>query len=365
MRISMITFDHGEAVVPLAAGMARRAPTQLILPEEQFALAAPVDGDAQFVTFSKPRLRDPARQLRVGMAMVRAVRAFAPDVVHVQQGHLWFNWFMPLLGSSALVITVHDVRPHPGDRGAAKTPPFVHNVAYRQADVMITHAMHVMRELADTVPSATTNVHVVPLAFADAARAAPVPSAPPAPGPRPFTILFFGRIWPYKGLDHLINAEPYLHKQIAEYRIVIAGTGEPFARYRQMMTHPDRFEVINAFVSVEQRDRLFAQADVVVLPYVEATQTGVIPLAYRSGTPVVATTVGGLPEVVEHERTGLLVPPADAHALADAIVRLAEDEDLRTDMSSAARTAFETTFDLDRIVDKTYAAYRDAVGSQP
>lgn len=363
MRVSMIAFDHGEAVVPLAAGMARRVPTQLILPEDQFAQATPLDDDAQFITFSKPRLRDPVRQLRLGMAIVRAVRAFDPDIVHVQQGHLWFNWFMPLLRSSALVITVHDVRPHPGDRGAEKTPPFVHDVAYRQADVVITHATHVMRELAESVPSATTNVHVVPLAFADRARAAPAPSAPPAPSPSPFTILFFGRIWPYKGLDHLINAEPYLHKRIAEYKVVIAGTGEPFARYRHMMTHPEQFEVINAFVSVEQRDRLFAQADVVVLPYVEATQTGVIPLAYRSGTPVVATTVGGLPEVVEHERTGLLVPPADPRALADAIVRLAEDEDLRVDMSCAARTAFKTTFDLDRIVDKTYAAYREAVGS--
>ena len=63
-----------------------------------------------------------------------------------------------------------------------------------------------------------------------------------------------------------------------------------------MMVHPERFIVHNEYVSDEKRAELFRRASVVVLPYIEASQSGIIPIAYRFGKPVVATTVGGLPE---------------------------------------------------------------------
>src|SRR6202044_2842665 len=82
-------------------------------------------------------------------------------------------------------------------------------------------------------------------------------------------ILFFGRIWPYKGLEYLIRAEPLITSKVPEARIVIAGAGEDFDRYSRLMVNPDRFEVHNYFVSDEMRTELFRRASVVVLPYVE------------------------------------------------------------------------------------------------
>ncbi|MFM8409025.1 MAG: glycosyltransferase, partial [Alphaproteobacteria bacterium] len=67
---------------------------------------------------------------------------------------------------------------------------------------------------------------------------------------------------------------------------------------------------------------LFAASDVVVLPYRDGTQSGVVPLAWAHGRPVVTTAVGGLPEAVDDGATGLLVPPGDARALADALERV-------------------------------------------
>ena len=66
-----------------------------------------------------------------------------------------------------------------------------------------------------------------------------------------------------------------------------------------------------------------------MLPYIEASQSHIISIAYRFGKPVVATTVGGLPEMVDHGRTGFLVPPRDVNALAEAVVRLMQNDEMR------------------------------------
>ena len=140
------------------------------------------------------------------------------------------------------------------------------------------------------------------------------------------TVLFFGRIWAYKGLEYLIRAEPLITAEIPDAKIVIAGKGEDFSRYRAMMVHPERFVVHNEFIPDDRRAELFARASVVVLPYVEATQSGVIPVAYTFSKPVVATTVGSIPEMVDDGRTGLLVPPRSEESLAEAIVSLLRDD---------------------------------------
>ena len=93
-----------------------------------------------------------------------------------------------------------------------------------------------------------------------------------------------------------------------------------------MMVNPDRFIVLNEYVSDEKRAELFRRASVVVLPYIEASQSFIISIAYRFGKPVVATTVGGLPQMVDDGKTGFLVPPRDVDALADAIVRLMQND---------------------------------------
>ena len=119
------------------------------------------------------------------------------------------------------------------------------------------------------------------------------------------TILFFGRIWEYKGLEYLIRAEPLITAEVPNAKIVIAGEGEDFDRYRRLMVHPERFVVYNEYVSDDVRATLFQQASVVALPYIEASQSGVLPLAYMHMKPVVATTVGGLPEMVDDGSDGI------------------------------------------------------------
>lgn len=134
-------------------------------------------------------------------------------------------------------------------------------------------------------------------------------------------LLFFGLIRHYKGLDVLIRAM----EQLQEEDIWLTVAGEWWIRHaglRRRIRRLERVELLDRFLmDAEAADR-FARADAVVLPYHNASGTGVIPLAYHYGKPVIATRVGGLPDAVEDGVSGFLVPPDDPAAMAAAIRKL-------------------------------------------
>lgn len=356
MRVSLIAFDFGEFVVPLASALAEHAQVQLVVPHGEVGpLQGQLSPAVEVHAFDKPRLREPRRQIAVLQRLLRAVHRFGPDVVHLQQGQLWFNLVLPLLGDVPLVVTVHDPRAHYGDRGGQKTPQWVTDLPFRRSSRVITHAASNLPALQQLGLS-KDRVTVLPLAFVD--RPLPVEDRTAWPP----EVLFFGRIWPYKGLEHLIGAAPSIVARVPGARVVIAGKGEDLRRYRGMMRRPEDFVVHDGFVPIELRDALFDRCAVVVLPYVEATQTGVVPLAHRHGKPDVATTEGGLPEGVPDGRTGLLVPPADQVALSDAVVRLLLDDNLRRSAGRLARQAFQTRCDAPTLALRTLDVYDQAMG---
>lgn len=321
MRVALVSYDFGEYCVRLASALSRVADVLLLLTRQDAEpFLSLLDPAVTFHPFDKPRLRQPGRQLRLGLDLVRCIKAFDPDVVHLQHGHLWFNGFLPLLRRYPLVLTVHDPRHHVGDKVSQKTPQAVMDFGFRSASRLIAHVGYVKRVMVDECGVLAANVDVVPhISLGSTFGLMPSEEHDP-------TILFFGRIWEYKGLDYLIRAEPLITREVPAAKIVIAGQGEDFDRYRRQMVHPDRFVVYNEYVSEERCAELFRQASLVVLPYVEASQSGVIPVAYTWKKPVVATRVGGLPEMVEDGVTGYLVPPRDEGALASAIVRLLRDK---------------------------------------
>ena len=175
------------------------------------------------------------------------------------------------------------------------------------------------------------------------------------------SVLFFGRIWDYKGLKHLINAEPLISRSVPKARIVIAGQGDDFEPYRRLMARPEKFEVHNKFITTSHRDELFQQASVVALPYVEATQSGVIPLAYSFAKPVVATRVGALADAVEDGVTGRLVPAADTVSLASAIVDLLRDPIARRKMGAAGRRKLDAEWSPQAVAQQSIEVYRRAI----
>ncbi len=133
-------------------------------------------------------------------------------------------------------------------------------------------------------------------------------------------LLFFGFIRAYKGLDVLLRALPLMRRKVT---LLVSGEfyedRAPYDSLVRELNLGDRVRILDHFAGEAEVRQHFSCADAVVLPYRSATQSGVIPVAYALECPVITTSVGGLPEVVEEGGTGLLVPPEDPAALAAAL----------------------------------------------
>ena len=172
-------------------------------------------------------------------------------------------------------------------------------------------------------------------------------------------ILFFGSARPNKGLPYLLQAEPLLRDAIPNYRVVVAGDCGDFSRFDRYITPGARLDVMNRFISNQELPGFFRDAAVVVLPYTSASQSGIMPLAYAFGKPVVATRVGELPDVVVDGVTGLLVEPGDPGLLADAIVTLLSNDGLREEMGKNALKYCQEHLSWDSIARKTVEIYTE------
>jgi glycosyltransferase involved in cell wall biosynthesis len=141
----------------------------------------------------------------------------------------------------------------------------------------------------------------------------------------------------YKGLAVLLRAAESMHADRVPFELEIAGRGPELDRLERELTALPEVTVRNRFISATEIIESVQRTDYVVLPYLSATQSGVLAAAFAGGRGVIATSVGGLVDIVQHERNGLVVPPADPVALANAIRRLAGDEDLRARLLAGAR----------------------------
>ncbi|HEY6867825.1 MAG TPA: glycosyltransferase [Candidatus Eisenbacteria bacterium] len=135
--------------------------------------------------------------------------------------------------------------------------------------------------------------------------------------------VFFGYVRRYKGLDTLLEAWAAVRRERPAVLVVAGDFYEdprPYRRLAEAAGGPPAVRLIEGYLADEEVEALFKAADVTVLPYRSATQSGVTHVAYALGVPVITTDVGGLAETVT-PATGLVVPPGDPAALARAIAR--------------------------------------------
>ena len=140
-------------------------------------------------------------------------------------------------------------------------------------------------------------------------------------------ILFFGKIFSYKGLKYLLPAMELVHKSYPNCNLVVAGSGKfdfDVDKYKEL----SYITFFNRFIPEEELVQLIRGASFIVAPYIDATQSGVVMTAYAFDKPCVVTNVGALPSVVKNLENGLVIQPADIESLAKAINFLLSREDL-------------------------------------
>jgi glycosyltransferase involved in cell wall biosynthesis len=279
------------------------------------------------------RVRDLGQMRRVGR-LRRTIGAWDPEVVHIQDS-LTHDLRLAVAGGypwRRFALTVHDPVPHPGDPQPSARILHVRRLLRRQATVTFVHSERLAAELIDT-GDVRGAVEVVPLPFLGDVEVAPVPATP--------SLLFFGRISHYKGLDTLLEAMPLVWEKVPEATLTVAGEGE---LPESPLWEDPRVRLRLEHVPEKALAGLFADARCVVLPYRQASQSGVGSLAKQYGRASVATSVGGLPDALA-PGSGRIVPPEVPAMLAGALVEVLGEPGLAEAMSEvAARAGRESTW---------------------
>ncbi len=252
-----------------------------------------------------------------------------PDVIHITIRHPLTLPLLPVFRALKIpvVLTVHDVECHVGERSLIAEISTWFSTKLSNA-IFIHDEKSKEKLVSRGVPE--PKLHIIPhgdYSFFTNYKTNVEES-------ENNTVLFFGRILKYKGLEYLIKAEPNISKAIPGFKIIIAGEGD-FSEYENMIVNRERYEIINEYIPDTLVPDLFIRATVVVLPYIEASQTGIIPIAYAFKRPVIVTDVGALTEVVEDGVTGLIIPPGDVDALSESVIYLLNDTLLVTRMGMA------------------------------
>lgn len=298
------------------------------------------------------------------MDFFRQISQYRPDVIHIQPGYV--TPYIPLLPfikikRYPLVTTFHDVKSHLG----VETLPgnFIRYWIRKWSDEIIVHGEKLKEQMVKEFNVPAAKVHAIHIGEHEV--------APFKKYERPDIeedgnlILFFGRIHEYKGLEYLIKAEPLITEELPDARIVIAGAGEDFKKYEAMIgDRREHFIVHNYHIPYQEGAELLQRCSLVVLPYVEASQSGVVPTVYGFKKPVVVTDVGSVPEAVEEGKTGFIVPPREPEALARAVIMLLRDEKLRKQMGENAYRKLKEDFSWGTIAQRTIEVYNKALAAR-
>ncbi|MRX51827.1 glycosyltransferase [Paracoccus sp. S-4012] len=332
----LLVSELEDFTISFANGVAAHVPVILGVPRRQYAgLAEWFDPAVDLRLLDWPRHSSLRNPLFLA-SLLRLVRRERPGVIHLLSNNtLWLNLAAPFWRDTPLVTTVHDVTMHPGDAETGKLPVWATTLMARQSRDLVVHGEALRDMAADRFAKPRRQVHVLShpaiLRYAELARREGL--ARRSEGT--FTVLLFGRIYAYKGIELMIRAEA-LTREIPNLRIVIAGRGDDPRMFRDRMGDPGRYDIRNRFIPDPEVAQLFLDADVVALPYAEGSQSGVLQIAAAFGKPVVATDVGEIGTTVREAGIGIVVRPGDAPGLAHAMERLAAKPRLREAFGSRA-----------------------------
>lgn len=343
MKIALLATQFGDYSAEAARGLMSKVDLLLLADSNQLSRDADpecrsaVKAKARLVTFSQKR--KPNRIIACAKSLA-ALKKFGPDVIVTHEhAHPHVTWIQERARKIApLLLTVHDPQPHSGrDAEFARRNARWTDAQRNLASALIVHGEHCASAVRLIKPEK---------------RIFSVPHGPIlrprsyAALPKDINFLFFGRMEAYKGLETLLDACPILEKHGFRASINISGSGPEIDRLKPAFSRFPFISVDTNFVQREELIKLMGNSSIVLVPYTEATQSGVVSAAFANARGVIATAVGGIPDWV-NDKNGILIQPRDPSALANAILRVSEDPDLAQRLSTGAVDTAETGMSWD------------------
>lgn len=272
---------------------------------------------------------NPFNIIKVG----KQIKKENPDLVIIQWWHPYFAPCYRILegvfGKKIPILFVcHNVLPHesfPFDKQLAKA-------VLKKGRFYVVHARSDADDLLKLLPAANYRINPLPVFNIFKSENLSREEARKRLGEKEDAklLLFFGFVREYKGLKYLLEALPSIKRYVNEAKLLVvgsfAGDKEDYLRIIREKKTESYVKIIDEYIPDSEIETYFAACDLVVLPYISATQSGIVQIAYGFEKPVVVTNVGGLPDVVKKDRTGYVVEPGDPEALAGAVRDFFENE---------------------------------------
>lgn len=299
------------------------------------------------------------------LKVAKNINELDPDLVIMEWWHPYFTFCFRTLAKSVrakIIFICHNVLPHehvPLDKTWA-------GLTLKHADAFIVQSGLDEKDLKCLLPDAVykKTVHPTYDAFRMKNTSKAAARAQLSIKEDEQVLLFFGFVRKYKGLKYLIQAMPAIKKSLPKSRLLIVGDfGDSKPEYLELIAQAgvdDVISIYDGYIPDKEVEQYFAASDVVVAPYVSATQSGIIQIAYGFEKPVIATAVGGLPDVVNDSVTGYLVESENPSALSDAVIRFFNDTDIAAMEQGVRDAAYLFSWDrMNETIQELYDQLND------
>jgi glycosyltransferase involved in cell wall biosynthesis len=263
-----------------------------------------------------------------------ALASLKPDAV-IMTMNSPFAWpFIRALQRRDLkvVYVAHDAEPHPGDY-AATWQRVTQDLLIKRADRVVTLSTDVSRRLAERIPTSSSKTSMIPLEAVYPIKRTRLPDRQSTD--EPVRLLFYGRLLPYKGLNLLAQALHPLQDD-PRWRLTLAGSGPREPEVRRAFADWPQVELELGWISDQRTAELFSSHHLLLCPYREASQSGVIAEALSWAMPSLVMPAGALPEQIGHGVAGLIARTGDADGFREAVRSVLDQPSSLTALSRGA-----------------------------
>jgi glycosyltransferase involved in cell wall biosynthesis len=267
-----------------------------------------------------------------------------------------------------IIYTIHNVKPR--HQNFKFYHPRLYKLIYGFCDHLVIHSEQGRQEICELFAISPDKVSVIPhgdykFFMNDQSLTKEEAKINLGLMPDDKTILFFGAIRESKGLKNIVLALPDIIKCVKHIKLLIVG--EPchdYSIYRALINSGKLEDYVYEdlkYIQNQEVSKYFSAADIVVLPYNDITQSGVLQIAYAFGKPVIATAIGGFLEAVLDGKNGFLFPKDDIKCLSQKVIEILSDQDKMTAMGDYSRYLSDNKYSWDTISEETSKIYSELI----